>query len=437
MTLPYRHEIDGCRAETIGAAGLSDDRLDAWLAAAGRALDGLRRQRGEGTAPAFLDLPQARGDLQPAATLAARFRGAFERVLVLGTGGSSLGGQALAALADRGFGPPAGAPAVHFLDNVDPDTFDALLRTIDPATTGVLAISKSGGTAETLCQLAIVLDLFRRARGEAALKKHVAVMTEARDSPLGALAERYGLIRLDHDPHLGGRFSVLSTGIVPAMLLGLDAAALRAGAAEATEATLGAESAAAAAPAAGAALQVAMAEERGISQSVLMPYCDRLFWFSRWYRQLWAESLGKRGRGTTPVDALGTVDQHSQLQLYLDGPADKLFTLIEVAAAGQGDRVAPDIAGRPELDYLAGRTIGDLMAAEARATGASLRAHGRPVRTIALARLDAHTLGALFQHFMLETALAAALWQVDAYDQPAVEDGKRRTKAALRGEPTE
>jgi glucose-6-phosphate isomerase len=176
-----------------------------------------------------------------------------------------------------------------------------------------------------------------------------------------------------------------------------------------------------------------MAQEQGVTQSVVMPYCDRLAWFARWYRQLWAESLGKQGRGTTPIDALGTVDQHSQLQLYLDGPADKLFTLIDVPTAGQGHRVAPDIADRPELDYLAGRTMGDLMAAEAQATAESLRAHGRPVRTMTLERLDERTLGGLLQHFMLETALAADLLAVDAYDQPAVEDGKRRTKAALRG----
>ena len=435
MTPPYTHDIDGCLAADSGrGSGLSRAALDPWRAKAGESLARLRAAHAAGRAPAFVGLPDRREDLAAVERLARHFTTGFDTVLVLGTGGSSLGGQAVAALVQRGFGPPPGAPEVRFLDNVDPDTFHAMAGRLDPAKTGVLAISKSGGTAETLCQLAIVMAWLGAANGDSHLSQHVAVMTESSESPLGQLAAEHGLAVLDHDPDLGGRFSVLSTAALPAMLLGLDVGELRAGAAAVNAAALETDDPAQAAPAQGAAVQVALAREAGVSQSVLMPYCDRLFWFARWYRQLWAESLGKQGHGTTPIDAIGTVDQHSQLQLYLDGPADKLFTLIHVPAGDQGPAVDPYLV--PGAAYLADATMGQLFDAEARATRESLLAHGRPVRTFDLAALDAYRLGALFQHFMLETAVAADLLGVDAYDQPAVEDGKQRTKAfmhALKG----
>ena len=433
MTLPYIHDIDGCFAGDSAAGnayGLSQARFEAWSAQAGRSLARLREARAAGRAPAFVDLPRRSDDLPAVERLARHFTTGFDTVLVLGTGGSSLGGQAVAALVQRGFGPPHGSPEVRFLDNVDPDTFHAMAGRLDPAKTGVLAISKSGGTAETLCQLAIVMAWLGAANGDSHLSQHVAVMTEDRESPLGRIAADHGLAVLDHDPNLGGRFSVLSTAALPAMLLGLDVGELRAGAAAVNAAVFGADDPAHSAPARGAAVQVALAREAGVNQSVLMPYCDRLFWFARWYRQLWAESLGKHGHGTTPIDAIGTVDQHSQLQLYLDGPADKLFTLITVPAGDLGPAVDRDLV--PGADYLADATMGQLFDAEARATRESLLAHGRPVRTIDLDGLDAYRLGALFQHFMLETAVAADLLGVDAYDQPAVEDGKQRTKSLMR-----
>ena len=214
------------------------------------------------------------------------------------------------------------------------------------------------------------------------------------------------------------------------MLLGLDVGRLRAGAAAVNAAALDADDPAQAAPARGAAVQVALAREAGISQSVLMPYCDRLFWFARWYRQLWAESLGKQGQGTTPIDAIGTVDQHSQLQLYLDGPVDKLFTLIE------GARGRPGAGGRPLPGAGRGLSGGDDDGPTVRRGGARhprFAARPRPAGAHAGAGgLDEVRLGALFQHFMLETAIAAELLGVDAYDQPAVEDGKQRTQAFMR-----
>ena len=162
-----------------------------------------------------------------------------------------------------------------------------------------------------------------------------------------------------------------------------------------------------------------------------MAYADRLERFTHWYVQLWAESLGKNGKGTTPVAALGPVDQHSQVQLYLGGPRDKLFTVVTVATARLGPRIDPELAKLAGEPGFGGKTIGDLAAAEGRATAETLAKNGCPVRTLALARLDETSLGELLMHFMLETIVAAHLMGVDAFDQPAVEEGKVLAKKYL------
>ena len=171
--------------------------------------------------------------------------------------------------------------------------------------------------------------------------------------------------------------------------------------------------------------------QRGIATTVLMPYVDRLANFGLWYRQLWAESLGKNGTGTTPIRAVGTVDQHSQLQLYLAGPADKMFTVVMLDCAGTGATVDAGLAADEALSYLYGRTMGDLMDAEQRATAVTLARHGRPTRLIRLASLDERVMGSLMMHFMLETIIAAHLLGVDPFGQPAVEEGKVLTRSYL------
>jgi glucose-6-phosphate isomerase len=424
MTLPYHQDIDGCLAARVGEGGLGAAEFDAVLAEIGPALEALHRRHRDGSLT-LLHLPARRDDLEPLRPIAARFAEAFGDVVVLGTGGSSLGGAALCALVDQGFGPAAGRPRLHFMDNIDPASFAALFGAVDPARTGFLVISKSGGTAETLMQFMACLGPLRQAVGDAALGRHMVAVTEPCDNPLRRLAGRWGLPVLDHDPGIGGRFSALSlVGLLPAMIAGLDPAALRDGARAALDASLAAGRPEDSAPAVGAALAVGLARHRGIVATVMMPYLDRLAAFGLWYRQLWAESLGKDGHGTTPIRALGTVDQHSQLQLYLAGPRDKMFTLVFGRAAGTGARVAPEDASDPALAYLAGRTMGDLLDAEQRATAETLMRHGRPVRLLHIERLDEATLGALMMHFMLETIIAAELMAVNAFDQPAVEDGK-------------
>jgi glucose-6-phosphate isomerase len=322
------------------------------------------------------------------------------------------------------------------MDNLDADTFAALLAGLPLDTTRFVAISKSGGTAETLMQtiaaLAAVKDRGLAARipelflGVSEPEKH------NKPNGLRALLGAHRVAMLDHDPGVGGRFSVLTNvGLLPAALLGLDIAAIRTGAARALAPVLDDKAAADVPAAAGAALAIALAQTRGKSISVLMAYADRLERFTRWYVQLWAESLGKDGKGTTPVGALGPVDQHSQLQLYVAGPRDKLVTIITVASAGRGPRMAADLARLAGEVDLAGKTIGDLVAAEGRATAETLAGNGCPVRTIHLDRLDEAAMGELLMHFMLETIIAAHLLGVDPFDQPAVEEGKVLAKRYL------
>jgi glucose-6-phosphate isomerase len=238
---------------------------------------------------------------------------------------------------------------------------------------------------------------------------------------------------LDHDPKIGGRYSALSlVGLLPAMIAGVDCAAVREGAASVLDPVLAANDTKALAPAIGAALSVGLSKEKGANMTVLMPYVDRLETFAFWYRQIWAESLGKEGLGSTPIRALGTVDQHSQVQLYLGGPRDKLFTLLIEDTTGRGVVLSPQtLGGDKSLDYLAGHTMGDLLLAEADATAATLVKDGRPTRLIRIKTVDEKVMGALMMHYMLETMFAAELWGIDAFDQPAVEDAKVLTRQYL------
>ena len=427
----YTHIIDDVLESGVGKVGLPRTSLDRELARLPAALDKIRKWHADGTLP-MLRLPAARDDLAALRPHADRFA-KFEHVVVMGSGGSSLSGKALVALADQGFGPLPGRPKLSFMDNVDPATFGELLARLPLARTGFLVISKSGGTAETLTGFFTIIAGVEAKIGKAALASNVIVVTEATDNPLRRLATRLGCTILDHDPLIGGRFSVFSlVGMLPAMIAGLDCVAVREGAASVLDPALAATEATGLAPAIGAALSVGLAKERGINITVMMPYVDRLDTFAYWYRQIWAESLGKDGNGTTPAAAMGTVDQHSQVQLYLGGPADKLFTLVIQDTAGQGSPVAPALLGGDKaLDYLANQSLGDLLLAEADATAATLVKAGRPTRVIRIASLDERVLGALMMHYVLETIFAAGLWGVDAFDQPAVEDAKVLTRQYL------
>ena len=428
----YQHLTDTCLATAIGDDGLTEAAFARVLMAAAPAHDRLCQLHDAGRLPCLSVVDGEQDDLAPLEALAADWRARLDDVVVLGMGGSSLGGKTLYALSDRGFGPQRGGPRLHFLDNVDPDTMAGLLAALDLQRSGLIAISKSGGTAETLAQTLALLPELEAAVGRAGLAGHMAIVTEPRRNPLKEIAGRYGLPCFDHDPDIGGRFSVFSVvGVLPALVAGLDVAAFRRGAGEVLHATLAAQRVEDSEPAVGAALNIGLAQERGLSQSVTITYEDRLAPFGLWVRQLWAESLGKDGTGTTPIRARGTADHHGQLQLYLAGPRDKMFTLVMPATAGAGATIPADLAAAVAAGNLGGRALGDLLDAAARATADTLAGHGRPVRRFRIETLDEAALGALQMHFMIETIVAADLLGVNAFDQPAVEEGKELARRYL------
>jgi len=320
------------------------------------------------------------------------------------------------------------------MDNLDPDSYGALLARLPLKTSRFVAVSKSGGTGETLMQTIAALDAVKVAQLDP--HDHFLGITEpakpGRKNGLRDLLSAHQIRTMDHDPGVGGRFSVLTNvGLLPAAVCGLDIGAIRQGAADALAPVLAHMPPAEVPAAVGAALAAGLASSKTIS--VMMAYADRLQMFTKWYVQLWAESLGKDGKGTTPIGALGPVDQHSQLQLYIAGPRDKLFTIVTASPAGRGPRMTADlakIAGEPDFS---GKAIGDLVAAQGRATAETLAKNGCPVRTFHLAQLDETSLGALMMHFMLETIIAAHLIGVEAFDQPAVEEGKVLAKTYLAG----
>ena len=430
--------IENARQEHVGPHGIGADALKSALARAESALDWLRARHADGRLP-LLRLPETHSDLETIRDTARQLADRATDIVILGTGGSSLGGQTLAQLAGfavPGVGALRAPPQLHFIDNLDPDSFQTLLARLPHATTRFIAISKSGGTAETLMQTIAALSAIQSQGLQTRIPDIFLGITEpakaGKANGLRDLLGKYRVPMLDHDTGVGGRYSALTNvGLLPAAMLGLDVAAVREGAGLALAPVLAKKPAAQVPAAVGAALSVALSESKSIS--VLMAYCDRLQRFTHWYVQLWAESLGKGGKGTTPVAALGPVDQHSQLQLFIGGPRDKLFTVVTVDGAGHGPRIDGELARLAGEPGLAGKTIGDLVAAEGRATAETLAKNGCPVRTIHVSKLDEESLGELMMHFMLETIIAAHLLGIDAFDQPAVEEGKVLAKKYLTG----
>lgn len=414
----FTHDIEGC---FDGVCGLQRTAFERVLAGADRYIEDLR-QTCHARPPEWLALPERRDDLDDLAPVADRWRAAFDDVVIVGTGGSCIAARTLYALADIGFGPARGIPRLHFLDNVDPVHTAALLQSLDLTATGFIAISQSGATPDTLALTLGVLRALIDALPDHTVNRHLAVITKPADNPLRRLARAWELDRFDHHPEITGRFAPLSpVGMLPAMILGLDAGQVRDGAARILNETLNAGDASDSSPAVGAALTAALYRDHGVRTSVALHYADQLSPFFTWWRQLTAESLGKDGQGLTPVVARGASDQNSQLQLYLDGPADKLFTVVTTPVAGRGPGIDLSLANDPALDFLADKTVGDLMSAAAHGTVEALKERGRPVRYLRVGRIDETQLGGLFMHFQLETVLTARLIGVDPFGQKAAD----------------
>jgi glucose-6-phosphate isomerase len=428
-----RLDYTGCLEESVGAAGFTRDEI----AAACRAADDGRRRLREAVDSgrigfdAVLDDKDALTSSQREGRRLARLA---DTLVVDGIGGSALGALALeTALRPR--------RRLVVLDNVDPEGIAAKLAGLDPERTAVNVITKSGSTAETMANLLVVLAFLEGKLGPRHVRRWSAT-TDPKRGDLRGLADRLGIPILPVPENVGGRFSVLTpVGLVPAAFLGIDIGALMQGArdmrkhcwSQPPDKNVGVL---------GAALLHALATTRGRSIQVLMPYADALVHLADWYRQLWAESLGKRldrsGRlvetGQTPVVSVGATDQHSQVQLYMEGPHDKVVSFLEVERFRRDVKIPRKHGDLASLGYLGGRTLGELIAAERRGTEIALTAAGRPNFTWRLPTISPHVMGQLIYLFEFQTALAGELYGIDAFDQPGVEAGKVATYA-LMGRP--
>lgn len=414
----YQQDIKGCFDTAVGSQGISEAEFHTLLAEAQGVVDEYKTRY---KALPLFSLVGEQAGLAEIQLIAEAIRKNFKHLVVLGTGGSSLNGQALTGLNYCENLMGGQGIRVHFMDNVDPYQIDCLLAGIKLETTAFLVISKSGKTLETLAQIALCIDVMRPvAQGN--LGRHFYFISDPIDNPLRKIGQTIGATLLDHEENIGGRFSTFTNvGLLPACVMGLNIAAFRAGAQEVVSGTF--QSSHPSEAAKGAAINVAWMR-KGYSATVMMAYVDRLASFVTWYRQIWSESLGKNGQGTTPIKAMGTLDQHSQLQLYLDGPKDKGFTLIALDTKSQGHKLCTDHFKGLGLEYLNGLHMGDVLEAEHKATADTLINKGHPVRLIRLQELNEKTLGALIMHSILETVIVAGMTKVNPFDQPAVEDGK-------------
>jgi glucose-6-phosphate isomerase len=377
--------------------------------------------------------------------LVDRYRANTTDLVVLGIGGSALGSIALqAALNGPTYNLLSGArragPRLFVLDNVDPslvgDTLSLLGRRLKTALFNV--ISKSGETAETAAQFMIVRQMLQKKLGTAYSQRIVATTDPAKGT-LHDIAAAEGYATLPVPDDVGGRFSILTpVGLFSAAMCGIDIDALLAGAAamkQRTEYPAWRENPACML----AAIKFLAFTAKGKVTHVMMPYSNRLYLLADWYRQLWAESLGKRlsrtsgevFTGPTPIKALGATDQHSQVQLYREGPNDKLVIFLEVGRHPREIRIPDAFGDVPGLAYLAKARLGKLLNAEKAATEYALAASGRPSVTLRFNSITPQSVGEFIYLYEFTTSLMGELLDINAYDQPAVELGKQATFALM------
>jgi glucose-6-phosphate isomerase len=406
------------------------------FADAKRGFDALR----VGGTVGFVDLPSKNALLDQVTRFSATARGKYDDVVILGIGGSALGPIALrTALRPSGWNmledeARAGYPRLHVLDNVDPETIAALLNRLQLPRTLFIVTSKSGGTAETMAQFLIVHERIVSSKLDVA--KQIVFITDPAQGALRPLARRLGVTALDIPPDVGGRFSVLTpVGTLPAALIGIDVKSLLDGAGAMAKRC---ETEELAGNPAGVYAMLQWLADTSLRKSiaVFMPYSDPLRDFAAWFVQLWAESLGKKrpdgtSVGSTPVAALGATDQHAQVQLFMEGPADKTVTFVAVKERATDMRIPAAFGDVKELGYLAGHTLSELIDIEQRATAGALARRARPNMTVHLDRVDASHVGQLMMFLEIATAYAGQLYGIDAFNQPGVELGKQFAYALL------
>jgi glucose-6-phosphate isomerase len=341
--------------------------------------------------------------------------------IVFGTGGSNLGAKALINILQ-------GDEKVNilFYDNIDPINFKNSINKIDLRTTGIVVISKSGSTPETLSQYACLIEIFHQKNELNILFNNSLIITEDKQSPLANIARKNKCTLIKHESDIGGRFSIFSNvGMVPSILAGLDVKKIHEGAVEEIKHQANFDF-----------LKIAQfflyqKVKPALTNSVIMTYSDALFSFGKWYLQLWAESIGKNNKGITAIHSVGTTDQHSQLQLYLEGPRDKFFTFITTNHANKGLQLHSKTMQENGINYLVDKKMGDLMEAEQKATIDTFKLNKFSFRQIHLRNINEFSIGQLMAFSMMETISACIYFKVDPFNQPAVEQGKKLTKQYL------
>jgi glucose-6-phosphate isomerase len=385
-----------------------------------------------GDPPGFMRLPKTAEYAEASARVAEQIRtsGATDFIHV-GIGGSALGPMALhRALSHPYYNALSSearrGPRLHFAENTDPATLSAIIDVADPDGTWVNVVTKSGSTAETMANFLVIRGVLVESLGDFGFQGRTIATTDPEEGFLKQISDREDLRVLPIPSDVGGRFSVLTpVGLLPAAVTGLDVDALLAGAAQCVGEVneRGAEHPAAV----GAAMHYLMDTARGRNVRVMMAYADALERLAAWFVQLWAESLGKDGKASTPHSAVGTTDQHSQVQLYMEGPQDKVIELVEVEYHPRDLPIPGAYEDLEGVGYLGGHTMAELLNVECDATRRALTEAGRPNSTIKLGELNEENLGYLLQALEVQTAIAGTLYGVNAFDQPGVEAGKQIT----------
>ncbi|MEJ7605352.1 MAG: hypothetical protein WKF37_03585 [Bryobacteraceae bacterium] len=422
-------------AERVGPEhGLSSKEIQAAAPGAVDALAAFRKSF-EADRYGFPSLPAQTDLIRSIVDYAKEIGGSYDTVCVAGIGGSALGAWALDC-AMHGPHPVQSKshPRLVVLDNVDPVFVQSALDSMNPKKTHVVVIAKSGATAETVATFLILQQWLVVKLGKKAANR-ISVVTSESKGDLKKLATQEKFHTFHLPENVGGRFSVLSAvGLLPAALIGIDIRKVAKGAVAMTEQSwsndLGQNTALRA-----AMLHHLLLIKRQKTIQVAFPYSNQLWGTAFWFRQLWAESLGKarnkKGKtvnvGQTPVAALGTTDQHSQVQLYMEGPNDKVFTFWAVNKFDTQGKIPKTKLGLENFDYLAGQSLAKLIDAERRATAAALTEAKRPNCTFSLDRVDEEHIGGFFQLMEFETAFMGELLGIDAFDQEGVELGKKFT----------
>lgn len=442
LTLDYTNVL----ADAIGGRhGITARKLRRAIEVAAPAVEQFAADRKAGRMP-FHTLPYVQDDVVRDIRREARARRAFDDLVVVGIGGSALGNIMLQAALNHpewnllSARERKGRPRLHVVDNVDPERLAALLDVLDLKKTLINVITKSGDTAETMANFMILRARMRKAVGADRLGRHILATTDARKGNLRALVEREGYGAFVVPDGIGGRYSVLTpVGLVSAAFCGVDVAALLAGAAD-MEQRCRTKVVTKNPALLNAVVHHYFDTAKDKRLSVMMPYSHRLRYFADWYAQLWAESLGKKydvtGKkivhvGPTPIKALGVTDQHSQVQLYTEGPNDKVFTLIGVDKLSRDLKMPKGYTRFEGIDYLSGHTQQELFAAELQGTARALRDNERPTLLLRVPTISAHTVGQMIMLYEISTAFAGYLYGINPFDQPGVELGKRYAYAQL------